>query len=162
VRVRVREEGKEMLRELNEDEIVGLEKRGWTLARVFNATPPEGSPADWYVLTRASDRVDLALPTFDDDLLALLKEPLPPPTPEQLAAVPAQMAADNLAATFTTTDEIATVAEQLHLAAKAGIANFKADLAEWTTLTDAQKLSHVEGLMQSMVGVLQHLTGDYS
>ena len=86
----------------------------------------------------------------------------PPPTPTQLAAVPAQMLADNLAASFTTTDQVATVAGQLHTAAKVGIANFKSDLAAWKTLTDAQKLSHVEGLMQSMVGVLQHLTGDYS
>jgi hypothetical protein len=85
-----------------------------------------------------------------------------PATPAELAAVPAQMAAANLAATFTTTDEVAAAAEQLHAAAKAGIANFKADLAAWATLTDAQKLSHVQGLMQSMVAVLQNLTGDYS
>lgn len=86
----------------------------------------------------------------------------PPATPQELAAVPAAMAAQNLAATFTTTDEVAATAAQLHQAAKAGIANFKADLAAWATLTDAQKLSHVQGLMQSMVAVLQNLTGDYS
>ena len=145
-------------------EIAALEQRAWTVGRVFNASPPDGGWADSYVLTRGDVRLTLApsSPTYGDDLQALLAEPLPPPTPDQLAAVPAQMLADNLAASFTTTVQVATVAEQLHAAAKVGIANFNADLAAWKTLTDAQKLSHVEGLMQSMVGVLQHLTGDYS
>jgi len=160
--MRVREEGETMLRELTAAEVAALEQRGWTISRTFNASAAEGTPAEWYVLTRANDRVELSSPTFEDDLQALVVEPLPPATPDQLAAVPAQMAANNLAATFTTTDEVATVAEQLHTAAKQGIENFKTDLAAWATLTDAQKLSHVEGLMQSMVGVLQHLTGDYS
>jgi len=146
------------------DELTALEQRAWTVGRVFDANPPEGCPADSYVLTRADTRLTLApsSSTYGDDLQALLAEPLPPPTPAQLAAVPAKMAADNLAVSFSTTDEVTAAAEQLHLAAKAGIANFKADLWAWKTLTDAQKLSHVEGLMQSMVGVLQHLTGDYS
>jgi hypothetical protein len=86
----------------------------------------------------------------------------PPPTPADLAAVQAQMRADNLAATFKTPDEVAAASAQIHSEAKAGIANFKSDLAAWPTLTDAEKISHVEGLMQSMVGVLQHLTGDYA
>jgi len=98
----------------------------------------------------------------DKDQAAAAAAAAAPATPAELAAVPAEMVAANLAASFTTTDEVATAAEQLHLAAKAGIANFKADIGAWKTLTDAQKLSHVEGLMQSMVGVLQHLTGDYS
>jgi len=146
------------------DELTALEQRAWTVGRVFDANPPEGSPQDYYALKRKNERVmlDPSGGTYVGDLSALLDEPLPPPTPDQLAAVPAQMAADNLAATFATTDEVAAAAGQLRAAAKAGIANFKADLAAWTTLTDAQKLSHVEGLMQSMVGVLQHLTGDYS
>jgi hypothetical protein len=85
-----------------------------------------------------------------------------PATPDELAAVPAAMAAQNLAATFSTIDEVAATAAQLHAEAKAGIANFKADIAAWDTLTDEQKLSHVLGLMQAMVPVLQNLTGDFS
>jgi murein L,D-transpeptidase YcbB/YkuD len=85
-----------------------------------------------------------------------------PPAPAVLAAIPAAMVAENLAASFTSTDEVTTVAEQLHAAARQGIANFKADISAWPTLTDGQKLEHVLGLMQAMVGVLQHATGDYS
>jgi len=146
------------------EELTALERRAWTVGRVFDANPPEGAPQDYYALKRSDVRVmlDPSSVSYAGDLSALLAEPLPPPTPDQLAAVPAQMAADNLAVSFTTTDEVAVAAGQLRAAAKAGIANFKADLAAWKTLTDAQKLSHVEGLMQSMVGVLQHLTGDYS
>jgi len=112
------------------------------------ASPMTDAEAAQYAVDQAAAAFALANP--------------PPATPDQLAAVPVQMAATNLAASFTTTDEVAAAAEQLHVQAKAGIANFKADIAAWPSLTDAQKLSHVEGLMQSMVGVLQHLTGDYS
>ncbi len=108
------------------------------------------------------DADELVLWQADQDAAAYAAANPPPPTPVQLAAVQTRMAAANLAASFTTTDQVAANAEQLHAAARVGIANFKADLGAWGTLTDAQKLSHVEGLMQSMVGVLQHLTGDYS
>ena len=127
------------------------------------------TPTVWRVDVEHPD--GYAVPMTDDELAqwqtdqaaaAFVAANPPPATPDQLAAVPAQMLAENLAASFTTTDEVAAVSEQLHAAAKVGIANFKDDLGAWKTLTDAQKLSHVEGLMQSMVGVLQHLTGDYS
>jgi hypothetical protein len=81
----IREEGEAMLRELTAEELTALELRGWTVARVSDANPPDGAPCDSYVLTRSSGRVDLApCPTFEDDVQALLDEPLPPaPIPVQ-------------------------------------------------------------------------------
>lgn len=82
--MRVRPKGEAVLRELTADEVAALEERGWTIGRTFNASAPEGTPAEWYVLTRANGRVDLALPTFEGDLEALLSEPLPAtPAPVQ-------------------------------------------------------------------------------
>lgn len=43
--------------------------------------------------------------------------------------------------------------------AQAAKANFEADIANWATMTDAQKLSHVLGLMQFAVGAIDFLSG---
>jgi hypothetical protein len=125
------------------------------------------TPMKWVVTSECPD--GCAVPMTGADLIqyeadqaAAVAALAAPPPPAVLAAIPAAMVTANLAASFTSTEEVTTVAEQLHAAAKQGIANFRADIAAWPTLTDAQKLEHVLGLMQAMVGVLQHATGDYS
>jgi len=81
----------------------------------------------------------------------------------QAAADTAQAGvAQNLADSLPSPAAVQPTFDAVHAAAKVGIANFKKDIAAWPTLTDAQKLTHVLGLMQSMVGVLQYLSGDYS
>lgn len=121
--------------------------------QTWNVTPYEG----------------LDVPLSDDELAqqvldqeAAAAAAAAPATPEQLAAVPVKKTGENLTATFRTTDEFAHALDQLHLQAKQGIADFKKDIADWPTLTDDQKLSHVLGLMTSVVGILQFLTGDFS